>query len=118
MSHRLDSEEPRFDRDRTLGMSSDSTRTAGPGSDDTATGCDDVLCTLSENVRKADAMITCAERLFVEAPSEDGIGGWDDDTNDDYLPRRENHIAHLIESAKLAARAAIRGIEELEKRKA
>jgi hypothetical protein len=102
---------PRIDRlDRQL--------SATPGSYDTATSRDDVLDALSEDVRKADAMITSAEKLFAERRSKDGIGGWDDDTNDDYLPRRENHIAHLLESAKLAARAAIRRIEELEKCKA
>lgn len=104
---RLGSPEPRIDRiDRQL--------PAPPGSDDTTTpGC--LVHSLSESVRTVDAMITSAERLYAEAPSEDGIGGWDDDSNDDYLPRRENHIAHLLDAAKLAARRAIRDIEGLEK---
>jgi hypothetical protein len=85
MTRRLGSGEPRFDRDRTLHV-------------------------LRDNIARADAMITAAERLIEEPPGD--IRDEDEDEDGDSISRRRNHLAHLIESAKLAVRAAIyAGIE-------
>jgi hypothetical protein len=65
---------------------------------------------LRDNIARADAMITAAERLIEEPPGD--IRDEDEDEDGDSISRRRNHLAHLIESAKLAVRAAIyAGIE-------
>ena len=66
---------------------------------------DGTLDVMRDNLGRADAFITAAEDL-IERPwggSEDDEG----DENDDGLGRHRNHVAHLVESAKLAVRAAI-----------
>jgi hypothetical protein len=78
MTRRLGSGESRFDRDRTLYV-------------------------LRDNIARADAYITAAERLI-----EEPAGG-------DSISRRRTHLAHLIESAKLAVRAAIYAGSELDR---
>jgi hypothetical protein len=95
MTRRLCSGEPRFDRDRTLHV-------------------------LRDNIARADAMITAAEHLIEEYPwsTRDEEGGQDDEDEDesrDSISRRRNHVAHLIESAKLAVRAAIYAGDELDR---
>jgi hypothetical protein len=87
------SEEPRFDRNRTLHM-------------------------LRNNLARADAMITAAERL-IEEPlwhirGDEGDDA-DEDEDGDSISRRRNQVAHLIESAKLAVRAAIYTGTELDR---
>jgi hypothetical protein len=85
MTRRIGSGAPRFDRDRTLYV-------------------------LRDNIARADAMITAAERLIEEPPGD--IRDEDEGESGDSISRRRNHLAHLIESAKLAVRAAIyAGIE-------
>jgi len=66
---------------------------------------DGTLDVMRDNLGRADAFITAAEDL-IERPwggSEDDEG----DEDDDSLGRHRNHVAHLVESAKLAVRAAI-----------
>ena len=71
---------------------------------------DDVLYVVLDNLGKADAFITSAEGI-IEQPGGgiggDGDGDGDEDITDDYDPsRRRNHLAHMLEAAKLAVRAA------------
>jgi len=73
----LGSGEPRFDLDGTLDV-------------------------LRDNLGKADAFITVAENLIEQC--WDGSGDEGDDDNS--VSRRRNRVAHLVESAKLAVRAA------------
>jgi len=63
---------------------------------------DGTLDVMRDNLGRADAFITAAEDL-IERPWE----GSEDDEDDDGLGRHRNHVAHLVESAKLAVRAAI-----------
>jgi hypothetical protein len=93
MTRRLGSGEPRFDRDGTLYV-------------------------LRDNIARADAMITAAEHLIEEYPwGTRGDEGDDEDEDEsgDSISRRRNHLAHLIESAKLAVRAAIYAGDELDR---
>jgi hypothetical protein len=96
MTRRLGSGELRFDRDRTLHV-------------------------LRDNIARADAMITAAERLIEEYPwgtrGDEGDEDEDEDEDEsgDSISRRRNHVAHLIESAKLAVRAAIYAGDELDR---
>jgi hypothetical protein len=78
---------------------------------------DGTLYVLRDNIARADAMITAAERLIEEPPGgiRDDEGDEDDeDESGDSISRRRNHLAHLIESAKLAVRAAIYAGTELD----
>jgi hypothetical protein len=81
---------------------------------------DGTLYVLRDNIARADAMITAAEHLIEEYPWGTRDDEGDEDEDGDSISRRRNHVAHLIESAKLAVRAAIyAGIEldaELAKR--
>jgi len=66
----------------------------------------DTLYLVRDNLGKADAFITAMEALIEE--SWGGVGDDDaDDRGDDEPGRRRNNVAHLVESAKLAVRAAI-----------
>jgi hypothetical protein len=85
---RLGSGEPRFDLDGTLYV-------------------------LRDNLGKADAFITVAEDLIEQC--WDGCGDEGDDDNS--VSRRRNQVAHLVESAKLAVRAAGYAGEELANRR-
>jgi hypothetical protein len=69
----------------------------------------DAVDVVRDHLGKADAFLTAAENL-IEQPQEI------DDSRDDSLGRRRNHVAHLIESAKLAVRAAAHAGEALAKR--
>ena len=76
---------------------------------------DGTLDVMRDNLGRADAFITAAEDL-IERPwggSEDDEG----DEDDDSLGRHRNHVAHLVESAKLAVRAAAYAGEELANRR-
>ena len=75
-------------------------------------GIADTLHAVRDNLERADAFLTAAEDL-IERP---GVVGEDEDegeerdgSDDDTLARRRNHVAHLVESAKEAVRAAIYG---------
>jgi hypothetical protein len=68
---------------------------------------DDLFGLLKDNLGKADAFITSAERQLEEAPS----GDKDEDS------RRRMHVEHLVESAKYAVRAAGYTAEEIYRRR-
>jgi hypothetical protein len=72
-----------------------------------------VLYVLRDNLGRADAYITAAEDL-IERPQDDDD---DDEDDDDKISRYRNHVAHLVESTKLAVRAAIYAGAELAKRR-
>jgi hypothetical protein len=65
------------------------------------------LYVLRDNLAKADAFITAAEELIERS----------DDGGEDNEGRRRNHVAHLVESAKLAVREAIRAGGQLDERR-
>jgi hypothetical protein len=73
---------------------------------------DGLLSVLRDNLGKADAFITAAEELIGRPGG--GIESGDDDDEAD-LRRRRNHLAHLLDSAKMAVRAAAYGGEQLAK---
>jgi hypothetical protein len=66
------------------------------------------LDVVRDNLGRADAFITAAEEL-IERPRDGG----EDDEDDDGLGRHRNHVAHLVESAKLAVRAALYGGDQI-----
>lgn len=68
----------------------------------------DLVAVLRDHLGKADAYI-CAVEELLDRPS-------DGDDNADGAARRRNHVAHLIESTKLAVRAALCAGDELENR--
>ena len=72
---------------------------------------DHVIGVLRDHLGKADAYISAVEEL-IEQPVLDG----DDDYDAGDVTRRRNHVAHLIESTKLAVRAAICLGDELDNR--
>jgi hypothetical protein len=63
---------------------------------------DGTLYVLRDNLGKADAFITVAEDLIEQCWAGSGDEGDDDKS----VTRRRNQVAHLVESAKLAVRAA------------
>ena len=69
----------------------------------------DIVAVLRDHLGKADAYI-CAVEELLERPV------FDDDDDADGAARRRNHVAHLIESTKLAVRAALCAGDELENR--
>jgi hypothetical protein len=91
MTRSIGSGEPRFDREGTLRV-------------------------LRDNIARADALITAAEHLIEEYPwgTLDDEDDEDEDESGDSISRRRNHLAHLIDSAKSAVRAAIYAGIELE----
>ena len=74
---------------------------------------DGLLCVLRDNLGKADAFISTAEELIERSWDGEGEEGGD---GDDSVMRRRNHVEHLVESAKLAVRAAAYTGQELEER--
>lgn len=71
---------------------------------------DGALHVLRDNLGKAEAFITAAEELIERSWSSDN----EDGDSDDSVTRRRNHVAHLVEAAKLAVRAAAYTGQELE----
>ena len=73
---------------------------------------DDTLYVVTDNLRKADAFVTAAERLIGQpaggTQSMDENGECEEDSYgyDDDADRFRNNLGHLIESAKLAIREA------------
>jgi hypothetical protein len=80
-----------------------------PSVDNPGPDLDDVIHVLRDNLERADAFLTSAEEL-IERPSPE-------DDEDGSVARRRNHIAHLIEAAKLAVRAAVYTAEEIDRRR-
>ena len=74
---------------------------------------DSTLDVMRDNLGRADAFITVAEDLIEQC--WDGSGDESDDDNS--ITRRRNQVAHLVESAKLAVRAAAYASEELANRR-
>ena len=86
-------------------------RRLGPG--EAHFDLDNMVNALRDNLGKADAFITVVEDLIEQC--WDGSGDEGDD--DDSVTRRRNQVAHLVESAKLAVRAAANAGEELANRR-
>ena len=82
------------------------------GSGEPRVDLDGTLCVLRDNLGKADAFITVAEDLIEHCWDRNGDEGDDDNS----ITRRRNQVAHLVESAKLAVRAAAYAGEELANR--
>lgn len=76
----------------------------------------DLIYLLRDNLGKADAFITAAEREIEESwrTVEDPTA--EDDTGDSVM-RRRSRIEHLIEAGKLAVRAAAYTAEEIDNRR-
>lgn len=74
----------------------------------------DLLDLLRDHVNRADAFLTAAEDL-IEHPSR-GEDEEVDEDSDDHPGRRRNHVAHLLDAAKLAVRAAIYTSAEIDRR--
>jgi hypothetical protein len=68
---------------------------------------DEALHAVRNNIARADALVTAAEDLIERAQ--------DDDEDEDARGRRRNHVAHLLEDARLAVRAAIYAGSEIER---
>jgi hypothetical protein len=90
-----------------------------PPADNLAPDLDNLVHLLRDNLGKADAFITAAERVIEESWS----GGDDDqaeadeyETGDSAL-RRRSRAEHLIEAGKLAVRAAAYTTEEIDRRR-
>lgn len=73
---------------------------------------DNMFYVLRDNLGKADAFITVAEDLIEQCWGDSG----DEGDGDNGVIRRRNQVAHLVESAKLAVRAAAYAGEELANR--
>ncbi|HEX7840894.1 MAG TPA: hypothetical protein VF469_25630 [Kofleriaceae bacterium] len=74
---------------------------------------------MRDNLGKADAFITAAEREIEESwrcNDSDDDPAAEDETGDSAL-RRRSRIDHLIESGKLAVRAAAYTTEEIDNRR-
>ena len=74
---------------------------------------DHMIGVLRDHLGKADAYISAVEELIEQAVLDGDDDDDDDDTGD--VTRRRNHVAHLIESTKLAVRAAISLGDELDR---
>lgn len=74
---------------------------------------DGLLCVLRDNLGKADAFLSTAEELVERVWEDHGV---EDDDGVSSVLRRRSHVEHLIESAKLAVRAAAYTGEQLEER--
>lgn len=86
-------------------------RQLGPGRLRSDLDLDGTLQRLRDKLGKADTFITCVEEL-VELSWD---AGESESGESDYsVLRRRNHVAHLIEAAKLAVRAAVSAGEELD----
>lgn len=77
---------------------------------------DGLLDLFRGHVARADAFLTAAEDL-IERPCRGEDEKIDEDA-DDHPGRRRNHIAHLLDAAKLAVRAAAYTGAEIDRRRA
>lgn len=77
---------------------------------------DGLIYILRDNLGKADAFITAAEREIEESwkGNDDDDPGAEDETDDSVL-RRRSRIEHLIEAGKQAVRAAAYTTEEIDR---
>jgi hypothetical protein len=88
-----------------------------PPADNLAPDLDDLVHLLRDNLGKADAFITVAERLVEESWSNDEDDQADEDETGDSALRRRSRAEHLIEAGKLAVRAAAYTTEEIDRRR-
>jgi hypothetical protein len=75
---------------------------------------DETIHIVRDNLGRADAMLTAAEGLIER--SWDGDKDGDEDEDGDNLTRRRSHVAHLLETARLAVRGAIYAGNDLDLR--
>lgn len=73
----------------------------------------DLIYLMRDNLGKADAFITAAEREIEESWRTDDDPAAEDETGESGL-RRRSRIEHLIEAGKLAVRAAGYTTEEID----
>lgn len=83
-----------------------------PADNSDADDLDDLLDLYRDHVARADAFLTAAERLIEQPPCDDN-----DEDGDDHPGRRRNHLAHLLDAAKLAVRAAVYTSAEIDRRR-
>jgi hypothetical protein len=74
---------------------------------------DGTLHVLRDNIARADALLTAVEGLIERSWDEED----DEDEDGDNLARRRNHVAYLIEGARLAVRGAIYAGNDLDLRR-
>jgi len=74
---------------------------------------DGTLNVLRDNIARADALLTAVEGLIERSWDEEE----DEDEDGDNLARRRNHVAYLIEGARLAVRGAIYAGNDLDLRR-
>jgi hypothetical protein len=79
-------------------------RLSNPPTPDNFRTLDDLFGLLRDDLGKADAFISSAEYQMEQAPSGD----------EDEDQRRQSHVEHLVEAAKLAVRAASHTTEEID----
>lgn len=80
-------------------------------------GLDQLLCTLRDNIRRADAFISTAERQIEESwhdDERDEDEEYDDDDEDTVL-RHRMRVEYLVEAGKFAVRAALFNVEQIDK---
>jgi len=76
---------------------------------------DGTLHILRDNLGRADAMLTAAEGIIERSWVDDEDS--DEDEDGDNLARRRNHVAHLLEGARLAVRGAVYAGNDLDLRR-
>ena len=76
----------------------------------------DLIYLLRDNLGKAEAFITAAEREIEESWRTVEDPAAEDDTGDSAL-RRRSRIEHLVEAGKMAVRAAAYTTEEIDRRR-
>jgi hypothetical protein len=68
---------------------------------------DHLVCVLRDQLRRADALVTSAEKeLLVSWGVGSDSGGEDDEDDDDGVQRRRMRVEYLVELGKLAVREA------------
>ena len=68
---------------------------------------DALVCVLRDQLRRADAFVTSAEKeLLVAWGGGDDDGGEGDEDDDDGVQRRRMRVEYLVEAGKLAVREA------------
>ena len=77
---------------------------------------DGLIHLVHDNLGRADAFITAAERELQESWSSRGDDPTAEDETGDSVLRRRSRIEHLIEAGKLAVRAAAYTTEEIDNR--
>jgi len=88
-----------------------------PPADNLAPDLDNLVHLLRDNLGKADAFITAAERLIEESWSGDDDDEADEDETGDSALWCRSRAEHLIEAGKLAVRAAVYTTEEIDRRR-